>query len=61
MQKTFLSLAIIFSVFVSFAQTYQSKMSSFLNLVDNYYVEKVNMDSIVEVGIKSMLIGLDPH
>lgn len=61
MQKTFLSLAIIFSVFVSFAQTYQSKMSSFLNLVDNYYVEKVNMDSIVEVGIKSMLKGLDPH
>lgn len=36
-------------------------MSVFLNLLENYYVEKINMDSIVEIGITHMLKQLDPH
>jgi carboxyl-terminal processing protease len=43
------------------AQTHQQKMAVFLNLLDNYYVEDINTDSLVEVGIKHMLKQLDPH
>ncbi len=43
------------------AQMYQQKMGTFLNLLDNYYVEDVNIDSLVEIGIKEMLKSLDPH
>jgi carboxyl-terminal processing protease len=45
----------------SFAQTYQQKMSQFLQLLDKQYVEHINMDSIVEIGITKMLEELDPH
>ncbi len=45
----------------SFAQTYQQKMSQFLQLLDRQYVETVNMDSLVEIGITKMLEELDPH
>lgn len=43
------------------AQMYQQKMGSFLNIIDNYYVEKPQMDSLVETGIKEILKQLDPH
>ena len=43
------------------AQTYQQKMATFLNLLDNYYVSKVDMDSMVEIGIENILKQLDPH
>jgi carboxyl-terminal processing protease len=43
------------------AQTHQQKMAVFLNLLDNYYVEDINTDSLVEIGIKHMLKQLDPH
>lgn len=43
------------------AQTHQQKMSVFLNLLDNFYVEKINTDSLVELGIIHMLKQLDPH
>lgn len=54
-----------FSIFVFIlstqAQMYQQKMGTFLNLLDNYYVEKTNIDSLVEYGIEQMLKQLDPH
>ena len=43
------------------AQMYQQKMATFLNLIDNYYVEDANVDSLVEIGITAMLKKLDPH
>jgi len=59
-------IPILFSVIflnntVSFAQSYQQKMSAFLNLLDNYYVEEPNMDSLIEIGINEILKKLDPH
>ena len=52
--------SILLSASVS-AQMYQQKMSTFLNLIDNYYVKDVNVDSLVEFGMKQMLKQLDPH
>jgi len=57
---------ILFSLFLSMslsgnAQMYQQKMGTFLNLLDNYYVEDVNIDSLVEIGIREILKSLDPH
>ncbi|HNF48278.1 MAG TPA: S41 family peptidase [Chitinophagales bacterium] len=57
---------ILFSLFLSMglsgnAQMYQQKMGTFLNLLDNYYVEDVNVDSLVEIGIREILKSLDPH
>lgn len=46
---------------ISQAQTYQQKMSQFLQLLDKQYVETINMDSLVEIGITKMLEELDPH
>jgi carboxyl-terminal processing protease len=40
---------------------YQQKMATFLNILDNYYVQDPNVDSLVEVGITEMLKHLDPH
>ncbi len=51
----------LFAVSASFGQMYQQKMATFLNLLDNYYVEDANVDSLVEVGITEMLKHLDPH
>lgn len=36
-------------------------MATFLNLLDNYYVEDANVDSLVEIGITEILKKLDPH
>ncbi|MCO5232438.1 MAG: S41 family peptidase [Chitinophagales bacterium] len=36
-------------------------MSYFLKLLQSQYVEEVNMDSIVEIGITNILEHLDPH
>ncbi|MEZ5007136.1 MAG: S41 family peptidase [Chitinophagales bacterium] len=43
------------------AQSATDKISSFLNLLDKYYIDKVDQDSIVEEAIKSVLKDLDPH
>jgi carboxyl-terminal processing protease len=43
------------------SQTYQQKLNSFMKMLDTYYVDSLNMDSIVEVGIEKILSGLDPH
>ena len=32
-----------------------------MKMLDTYYVDSLNMDSIVEVGIEKILSGLDPH
>ncbi|MCC6582440.1 MAG: S41 family peptidase [Chitinophagales bacterium] len=57
----FTAYCILFSVFASQAQMYQQKMATFLNLLDNYYVQDANIDSLVEIGITEMLKQLDPH
>ncbi len=61
-KKTLLTIYFIcIASYCSFAQLYQQKMATFLNLLDNYYVEQTNMDSLVEIGIKEVLKKLDPH
>ncbi|MCB0506906.1 MAG: PDZ domain-containing protein [Bacteroidetes bacterium] len=55
------SYLLILTSFFAHAQLYQQKMGTFLNLLDNYYVKNVNIDSLVEYGIKQMLKQLDPH
>jgi carboxyl-terminal processing protease len=52
---------ILFTAYFSQAQMYQQKMATFLNLLDNYYVEETNVDSLVEIGITEILKRLDPH
>ncbi len=52
---------ILFTAYFSHAQMYQQKMATFLNLLDNYYVEETNVDSLVEIGMKEILKKLDPH
>lgn len=37
------------------------KMNYFLRLLESQYIEEVDLDSLVEVGISSMLEHLDPH
>ena len=62
MKKTlFTAYCILFTVYASQAQMYQQKMATFLNLLDNYYVQDANIDSLVEIGITEMLKQLDPH
>ncbi len=63
MKKTNLLLILLGMLFADpvAAQTYQQKMATFLNLLDNYYVSDVDMDSMVEVGIENILKQLDPH
>jgi carboxyl-terminal processing protease len=63
MKKDYLFLALLslLAVVPAKAQTYQQKMATFLNLLDNYYVSPVDMDSMVEVGIVNILKQLDPH
>jgi carboxyl-terminal processing protease len=57
----FTAYCILFTVYASQAQMYQQKMATFLNLLDNYYVQDANIDSLVEIGITEMLKQLDPH
>lgn len=54
-------LCILSTSYVANAQMYQQKMATFLNILDNYYVQDPNVDSLVEVGITEMLKHLDPH
>ncbi len=63
MKKLFLLFFLLPGSFIlhTNAQMYQQKMGTFLNLLDNYYVEKTNLDSLVEIGIKEILKKLDPH
>lgn len=44
-----------------FAQDAFNKMAYFLKLIQSQYVEEVNLDSLVEIGITSILEHLDPH
>jgi carboxyl-terminal processing protease len=57
----FTAYCILFTAYYSQAQMYQQKMGTFLNLLDNYYVEDAHVDSLVEIGIIEMLKKLDPH
>ena len=52
---------LLFTAYCSQAQMYQQKMATFLNLLDNYYVQETNIDSLVELGIVEILKQLDPH
>lgn len=62
MKKLFITLyCLLFTAYFSQAQMYQQKMATFLNLLDNYYVQETNIDSLVEYGIVQMLKQLDPH
>jgi len=54
-------LCILSTSYAANAQMYQQKMATFLNILDNYYVQDPNVDSLVEVGITEMLKHLDPH
>lgn len=57
----FTAYCFLFTAYCSQAQMYQQKMGTFLNLLDNYYVEDAHIDSLVEIGITEMLKKLDPH
>jgi carboxyl-terminal processing protease len=57
----FTAYCLLFTTYCSQAQMYQQKMATFLNLLDNYYVEDANVDSLVEIGITEILKKLDPH
>lgn len=65
MNKLFKLLLLISIVIINgrdvLAQDAVQKMSYFLRLLESQYVEKVNLDSLVEVGITSILEQLDPH
>lgn len=54
-------MCILSTSYAANAQMYQQKMATFLNILDNYYVQDPNVDSLVEVGITEMLKHLDPH
>ncbi len=43
------------------AQSASQKMSYFLRLLESQYVEEVDLDTLVEIGIRSILEQLDPH
>lgn len=43
------------------AQDAMLKMNYFLRLLQSQYVEEVDLDSLVEIGINSILEELDPH
>jgi carboxyl-terminal processing protease len=57
-------ILLIFSSTASFTQqAYKQsfKFSKFLDLLDNYYVDSVNTESLVEEAITSIIGNLDPH
>lgn len=43
------------------AQDAEEKLSGFLRLLDKYYIEEIDQDSLAEEAIKAMLKDLDPH
>lgn len=55
------TFCILFTAYFAQAQMYQQKMATFLNLIDNYYVEDADVDSLIEIGITEILKKLDPH
>lgn len=55
------TFCILFTAYFAQAQMYQQKMATFLNLLDNYYVEDADVDSLIEIGITEILKKLDPH
>lgn len=55
------TFCLLFTAYFAQAQMYQQKMATFLNLLDNYYVEDADVDSLVEIGITEILKKLDPH
>ncbi len=63
MKKTL--VLIILSLFIGnsaiTAQTASEKMTSFLKLLDKYYIDEIDQDSLVEGAIRAMLKDLDPH
>ena len=38
-----------------------NRLSNLLHLIDDQYVDKVNIDSLVDVAIPQILADLDPH
>jgi len=65
-RKLILSLIAVLIITASHAQiektiTYEQKILRTLQLMKTAYVDSVNMDQIVEYGIKMMLEHLDPH
>lgn len=60
-------LAVLLSVFISLQSFAQSedvagkKLETVLNYIDQFYVEEVDKDKIVEEAIKNLLKELDPH
>lgn len=41
--------------------TATQKLGAILNLIDNEYVDNVNLDSLIEVSLPDLLANLDPH
>lgn len=41
--------------------TSTQKLGAILNLIDNEYVDNVNLDSLIEVSLPDLLANLDPH
>ena len=60
-KSVFFVVAFVAMFFGLKAQDASQKMSYFLKLLQSQYVEEVNLDSLVEIGIESMLQSLDPH
>lgn len=61
MKKTYLAIFLCIALKDMQAQAYLQKMNGFLKLLEAQYVEPINMDSLVEIGITNMLEQLDPH
>ena len=55
------SLFFVFILIPAFGQDAVQKMDYFLRLLNSNYVEDVNLDSLVEIGIENILKNLDPH
>lgn len=64
MKKFFLSIALIAGVVLYAGAQHISapnKIANAARIIDRYYVDNVNIDSLVEQAIISMLHDLDPH
>lgn len=62
--RKFLVLAIAFLLIGNVnlqAQGAEEKLAGFLRILDKFYIDEVDQDSIAEEAIKSMLKELDPH
>lgn len=63
MNRRFLiyALGLLLSAGTIQAQSAADKMNGFMKLLDKYYIDEIDQDSLVEEAIKSMLKDLDPH